>query len=237
MAKNPTLKVVRLTRRVTDYGAKFFHNALARYIVQLNYPTLSRTQVEACSQDLSFSFNSVSVFHHIKFTTEDPYTAHNPKDSIVDSIHVQPSKTLKNGELLPAHFDTALINNGTSRMAGVSGYRVVQIHIIFALGQHHLCHPFLPGAVPPKHLVYVEWFSLFTRPELDHLMCKINRSLKDGEQLVSIVPVGNIRWSVHLLPKFKPVAPMAWKLSTVLDQCKTFFVNSMTNCHIYATIF
>ncbi|KAJ7170233.1 hypothetical protein C8R43DRAFT_1120670 [Mycena crocata] len=60
MTKNPTLKAVRLTRLVTDYGAKFFRDALARYVVQLNYPMLSRAQVEARSQDLSFSFNSVS---------------------------------------------------------------------------------------------------------------------------------------------------------------------------------
>ncbi|KAJ7342729.1 hypothetical protein DFH08DRAFT_1011044 [Mycena albidolilacea] len=229
MAKNPTLKAVRLTHLVTEYGAKFFHDALARYVVQLNYPTLSRAQVETRSQDLSFSFNSVPVFHRIKFTTEDPYTARGPEDSIVDSIHVQPLKTLKNGELLPARFDTGLINDGTGGMAG--------IHVIFTLGQHHLRHLFLPGVVPPKHLAYVEWFSPFTTPELDHLMYKINHSLKDGERLVSIVPVGNIRRSVHLLPKFGPVAPAAWKSSTVLDQCKTFFVNSMTDRHIYATIF
>ncbi|KAJ7712786.1 hypothetical protein B0H14DRAFT_3902164 [Mycena olivaceomarginata] len=238
MAKNPTLKAERLMRLVTDYGAKFFRDALARYVTKLNYPTLSQAQVEARSQDLSFSFNSVPVFHRIKFTTEDPYTARGPEDSIIDSIHVQPSKTLKNGELLPARFDTALINDGTGGMTGSQArYRVVQIHVIFTLRQHHLRHLFLPGVVPPTYLAYVEWFSPFTMPEPDHLMYKVNRSLKDGERLVSIVPVGNIRRSIHLLPKFGPVAPAAWKSSTVLDQCKTFFVNSMTDCHIYATIF
>ncbi|KAJ7170234.1 hypothetical protein C8R43DRAFT_944758 [Mycena crocata] len=119
---------------------------------------------------------TLSVFHRIKFTTEDPYTARGPEDSIVDSIHVQPSKILKNGELLPARFDTALINDGT-------GYRVVQIHVIFSLGQHHLRHLFLPGIVPPKYLAYVEWFSPFTTPEPDHLMYKIKRSVMDGERL------------------------------------------------------
>ncbi|KAJ7787065.1 hypothetical protein B0H14DRAFT_3095490 [Mycena olivaceomarginata] len=207
MTENPTLKAVQLTHLVTDYGAKFFRDALARYFIQLNYHTLS------------FSFNSIPVFHRIKFTTEDPYTARGPKDTIVDSIHVQPSTTLKNGELLPARFDTVLINDGTGRMTGVSGYHVVQIHIIFTLGQHQLRHLFLPGVVPLKYLAYIEWFSLFTMPEPDHLMYKVNRSLKDGERL------------------FRPVAPATWKSSTVLDQCTTFFVNSMTDCHIYATIF
>ncbi|KAJ7731182.1 hypothetical protein B0H14DRAFT_2640088 [Mycena olivaceomarginata] len=196
MMKNPTLKAVRLTCLVTDYGTKFFRNALARYIFQLNYPGLSQARIEACLQDLSFSFNSFP-----------------PEDSIINSIYVQPSKTLKNGELLPAQFDTVLINDGTGGImvetpglaasksghggsgqevgcrpghpttTGVSGYCVVQIHVIFIVGQHHLRPLFLPGIVPPKYVTYVEWFSLFTTPEPDHLMNKINRSPKDGERL------------------------------------------------------
>lgn len=125
MTKNPTLKAVRLTRLVADYGATFFRDALARYVTHLNFPTLSPSQVEARSQDLTFSFNSIPVFHRIKFTTEDPYTARGPEDSIVDSIHVQPPKVLKNGELLPARFDTALVNNGTGQMTGVAGKSVM----------------------------------------------------------------------------------------------------------------
>ncbi|KAJ7826125.1 hypothetical protein B0H14DRAFT_3725210 [Mycena olivaceomarginata] len=251
MTKNPSLKAVRLTRLVADYGAKFFRDALARYITHLNYPTLSRSQIETRSQDLAFSFNSIPVFHRIKFTTEDPYTARGPEDSVVDSIHVQPQKTLKNGELLPARFDTALINDGTGGMSGVAGMSSAFADVPRKLTQkcrlpcrpsprrilRHLRNLFLPGIVPPKHLAYVEWFSPFTNPEPDHLMYRINRSVKDGERLVSIVPVGNIRRSVHLLPKFGPVAPPAWKSSNVLEECPFFFVNSMTDRHIYTTIF
>ncbi|KAJ7902969.1 hypothetical protein B0H13DRAFT_1460737, partial [Mycena leptocephala] len=60
-------------------------------------------------------------------------------------------------------------------------------------------------------LAYVEWFSAFSpRPEANHLMYKINRSLKNGDRIVSVIPVANIRRSVHLLPKFGPVAPPEW---------------------------
>ncbi|KAJ7720056.1 hypothetical protein B0H14DRAFT_2298290, partial [Mycena olivaceomarginata] len=55
----------------------------------------------------------------------------------------------------------------------------------------------------------------FTEPEPDHLMYKVNRSLKDGDRLSSIIPVANIRRSVHLLPKFGPVAPAEWKSTNV----------------------
>ncbi|KAJ7603583.1 hypothetical protein FB45DRAFT_1087710 [Roridomyces roridus] len=227
MTKHPSVKAVRLTRLVADYGAKFFRDALARYVVQLNDPTLSRAQVETRSQDLNFPFNALPVFHRIKFVTEDPYTARGPEDSV----------NSQKGELLPGRFDTALVNDGTGGITGVSGYRVVQIRAVFTLPERHLRHLFQPGILPPKYLAYVEWFTPFASPEPHHLLYKLKRSLKDGERLASIVPVGNLRRSIHLLPKFGPVAPAGWKSSTVLDQCTTFFVNSMTDRHVYTTVF
>ncbi|KAJ7724958.1 hypothetical protein DFH07DRAFT_871823 [Mycena maculata] len=237
MTKHLTLKSIRMPRLVTDYGATFFHDALARFVVHLNHPELSHSQVEAKSQDLAFSFNTIPVYHRIKFTTEDPYTARGPEDTVVDSIHVQPTKSLKNGEILPPRFDTALVNDGTGQITGTAGYRVAQIRVIFSLKPRHIRTLFSRGVTPPEHLAYIEWFSPFTEPEPDHLMYKVNRSLKNGDRLASIIPVANIRRSVHLLPKFGPVAPADWKSSNVLDKCTHFFVNSMTDRHIYATLF
>ncbi|KAJ7703676.1 hypothetical protein B0H17DRAFT_856093, partial [Mycena rosella] len=65
-------------------------------------------------------------------------------------------------------------------------------------------------------LAYVQWFSLFiAQPEPHHPMYKVRRPLKDGTRIVSIIPVANIRHSVHLLPKFGPVAPPHWTSSNV----------------------
>ncbi|KAJ7916577.1 hypothetical protein B0H13DRAFT_1609195, partial [Mycena leptocephala] len=49
-------------------------------------------------------------------------------------------------------------------------------------------------------LAYVERFSAFPRrPEPNHLMFKISRP---EERLASIIPIENIRRSIHLFPQF-----------------------------------
>jgi hypothetical protein len=65
----------------------------------------------------------------------------------------------------------------------------------------------------------------------------VKRQLKDNHRLTSVIPVSSIRRSVHLFPKFGPIAPKEWTSSTVLDLCSTFFVNSQTDRHIFATLF
>ncbi|KAJ7704442.1 hypothetical protein B0H17DRAFT_1126778 [Mycena rosella] len=191
MTENPTHRSVRINQLVSDYGATFF--------------------LEAQSSTIALAFNSVPVFHKIKYTTEDPYTDGGPSDSVVDAIHVQPGKMPKNGNEVAGRFDTALVNDGSGKMTGVDGYCVVQIRAIFSFKPRQIQALFSPGLSPPKHLAYVEWFSAFSaEPEPNHLMYKINRSLKHGDRIASIVPLGNICRSVHLLPKFGPVAPPEW---------------------------
>ncbi|KAJ7222751.1 hypothetical protein B0H12DRAFT_1078209 [Mycena haematopus] len=238
MTKFPTQKSVRINRLVSDYGATFFRDALTRFVVKFNNPGLSPAQVEAESASTVLPFNAVPVFHKIKYTTEDPYTAGGPTDSVIDAIHVQPGKLLKNGNDLPARFDTALINDGTGKMTGVEGYRVAQVRVVFSFKSKQIQGLFSPGLSPPSYLAYVEWFSSFSpQPESHHLMYKINRSLKNGDRIASVIPVANIRRSVHLIPKFGPVAPPEWTSSNVLDKCPSFFVNSLSDRHVYATLF
>lgn len=95
------------------------------------------------------------------------------------------------------------------------------------------------GVQAPQHLAYVEWFTAFpANPEPNHLMYKISRCVnRDGDHLASIVPVSNIWRSVHLFPKFGPIAPREWKSSTVLDECRIFYVSSFLDRHTYATLY
>ena len=112
------------------------------------------------------------------------------------------------------------------------------MRVVFSLKPQHIQSLFAPGVTPPKHLAYVEWFSSFTsQPEPDHLMYMVKRSVKDGDRMASIIPLAIIRRSVHLLPKFGPVAPPHWTSADVLDQCPAFFVNCFSDRHIYTTLY
>ncbi|KAK7017364.1 hypothetical protein R3P38DRAFT_3320667 [Favolaschia claudopus] len=151
------LKAVKINTLITDYGARMFREALARFVL------------EAESGSLTLHFNRVPVFHRLKYVTEDPYTAGGPEDSI----------TSRSGKELAGRFNTALINDGSGGITGVNGYRVGQVRVV----------------TPPPHV---------------QAYYKVKRSLKDGVRMASIVSVANIRRSIHLLPKFGPIAPQHW---------------------------
>ena len=90
----------------------------------------------------------------------------------------------------------------------------------------------------PQHLVYIEWYTPFPNsPDRNHLLYKIS-PLQDqnGGHICSVIPLANICWSVHLLPRFGPSAPQDWTSSNVLDLCNTFFVNSFTDKHLYRVL-
>ena len=84
-----------------------------------------------------FSFNAVPVFHKIKCTSYDPYVVGGPKESVVDSIHVQPVRKDKRNRDVPARFDTAVINDGTGRETGVSGDLIFLYGIFILLSHRH----------------------------------------------------------------------------------------------------
>ncbi|KAJ6572973.1 hypothetical protein B0H10DRAFT_2237312 [Mycena sp. CBHHK59/15] len=123
MAKHPTHKAVKFSTLETLYGATFIRDALSRYVIGLTDKTLSRAQIERESNSFDVPFNSIPVFQNIKFSTSDPYGNNGPVDSVIDSIHVQPQRTLQNGDSIPARFDTALVDTGKGGETGTSGYR------------------------------------------------------------------------------------------------------------------
>ena len=117
------------------------------------------------------------------------------------------------------------------------GYRVAQVKAIFSIPPRIVGQLFPQGHPPPPYLAYVEWFTPFDpRPQPNHLLYRVKRSLRHGQRLASVIPVHNIRRSVHLFPSFGSVVPREWTSTNVLDLCPSFFVNSLSDRHSYHTI-
>lgn len=116
-----------------------------------------------------------------------------------------------------------------------TGYHIGRIRVVFSLPARSLSIMFIDGAEIPQHLAYVEWYSpLPDAPGLNHLLYKVSPLKEDdGTRVCSIIPLANIRRSVHLFPKFGPFAPQEWTSSNVLDLCNTFFVNDFTDMNMY----
>ncbi|KAJ7694726.1 hypothetical protein B0H14DRAFT_3100604 [Mycena olivaceomarginata] len=198
---------------------RYFRDAFARFVVGFQNPDFSKHQ-------------SVSVYHKIKFWNEDPLGRENAGDAL-DVVHVKPGYTNKHGRRIGGRFDTVMANDGTGEHTGIKRYRVGRVRAVFSLSERVLNVVFT-GPKPAKHLAYVEWFSKFPNaPDPNHKMYKISRPV---ECTTSIIPVSNIRRSVHLFPQFGPVAPREWTSENVLDLCTKFYVSPWSDRHAYVTI-
>ncbi|KAG1804353.1 hypothetical protein EV424DRAFT_1330672 [Suillus variegatus] len=232
MTKHPSVKAATIDSLRDNYGASFFRAALARYIVLHTRPdTTTRAQVEHAAAHVYIPFASLPIFHKVRYNAVDS-TGHKDESVTIDSVHCQPARRDKQGNTVPGRFDTVLVNCGNGGEKSVEGYRVAQVRVIFTIPEKHHASLFPSHISIPKHLAYVEWFSPFTgTSERNHGMRKVSRSYENGEQLVSIIPVKDIRRSVHLIPKFGRIAPRDWTSSNVLELCRDFFVNPFTDRH------
>ncbi|KAJ6600827.1 hypothetical protein B0H10DRAFT_2319986 [Mycena sp. CBHHK59/15] len=220
MTIHPSRKSVSFDILARDYGAEFFRDAIARYVIPTNNPDFSARQIEIYSANLAMPFRALPVYHKIKYVTESS------PDTTIDSVYAKPAARNKRGKEVAGRFETVLVNDGTGKDTGVDGYRVGQVRVVSSIPEKHIKKVFKAGITIPKYLVYVEWFTAFQRqPEPNHLMYKISRAEnRDGDHMASIIPIDNIRRSVHLFPKFGRVAPREWSSSNVLEKCSTFFV-------------
>ncbi|KAH9905099.1 uncharacterized protein B0H18DRAFT_883959 [Fomitopsis serialis] len=238
MTKWPTRNAVPITELVapSGYGATHLMPALARFVVELNAPTLTKNEVERRAANLTFPFQALPVYHKIKFRNMEYYG-----NETLDSIHAQPLRVGSHGNVL-AHprFDTALVrvqrDTGQPR-ARLQDTRIGQVRAVFSLPQKYLLRLFPTLTQVPRHLVYIEWFSKFTaEPDPRYQMYKVQR-LTGNAKIASVVPLTLLERSVHLFPKWGGPVPNAWQSTNVLDECTAFYLNPTKDSHSYYNLY
>ncbi|KAH9923403.1 uncharacterized protein BXZ73DRAFT_91440 [Epithele typhae] len=217
LPKTPSARQVSVrTACAAIYGAPFFRDALARFIVSFRDPTLTHAQIEQHSVGLSIPFDTVPAYHKIKFHL--PSAQHvRIMDDLQDAVHARPERIDRRGRVVPGRFDTVLVKEDDSDgMQGIHKYRVGRLRLVFTIPK--AARDFLfPRIMPPQHLAYVEWFTAFTEPDPAHGMYKVLRCRNaNGDRLASVIPVTDIYRGCHLLPVFGAVAPRNWTSSTPL---------------------
>lgn len=220
------------------YGALNLKAALARYVTRLHHPGYTRAQTEIAIRSFYIPFQHLSVYHRIKFTSRDPYST-DISDTVVDSIHMQPSRLDRYGKVIAGRFDTAIITLQQGEV-GIRGSSVGRIRCVFSLPKAAVDRWFTSrGTYPPSvHFAYVDWFTDFPQqPDRNHGLYKVAYLTRGGERLSSIVPVDCIWQSIHLYPDFGPAVDRMWKTTDVLDRATHFFVNPFTSRFSYSTIY
>ncbi|KAI0684824.1 hypothetical protein BC835DRAFT_1461247 [Cytidiella melzeri] len=210
--------------------------ALARFITLTNEPNITRGQLEHAIWNFHLPLRKLSVWHHLKFQRMDVVTG---KPSTVDSVHAWPARMDSRQKPVPGRFDTVLVSDGSGGLTGITGYRVGRVRAIFSLPTAAQDALFKSSTDIPQHLAYIEWHTkLQTQPDPNHRMYKISPLVDErGDHISSIIPVTDICQSVHLFPKFGSTAPAAWTSATVLDNCRTFYINPFSNKFLYCTMY
>jgi hypothetical protein len=250
MAQNPSIKNVAFNILAQRYGVVNFLDALANFLVQVNNPGVSGSALHSQASHLLISFSSIPVFHKIKFTASTS-NSESKETKILDSIQAWPEQRDAHGQIIPAHFDTALIQSQHNIQGeGIkhkshhfslnltnwcTGHQIAQVHVVFHIPSS-VVYEVSPAldTLSPTHLAYVEWFSPITAaPDPKHQLYRVSRQMCNGHRSASIIPVDMILYSIHLIPQFEPVMPKEWNSFMILDQCQIFYVNPFCNIHSY----
>ncbi|KAI9434940.1 hypothetical protein H4582DRAFT_2112453 [Lactarius indigo] len=184
-----TSPLISATSTGPFYGAIDFQDALADFIALINYPSASAAALRSQAAD-----------------TLLPFWENSEDFEIVDSVVIQPEQKDAHGRTVPERFDTMLVCGRQDIMHGNNGHRIGQVQVVFQIPSKVIHDVFLNNA--PTHLAYIEWFSpLSPRPDVNHLMYKVSRSVQGGCRHATVILVDRIMGSVHLIPQFGRATP------------------------------
>ena len=104
MTQNPTLRRVSFSDIVYNYGAIDFQDALGDFLAHLRETNIAARTLHSRGRNILIPFHHVPVFHKIKFRNGD--------GTIVDAVHIRLEQVDAHGWIIPARFDTVLVQAG-----------------------------------------------------------------------------------------------------------------------------
>ena len=107
MAQTPSRKAVPFPDIFWKYSAPLFQDALADFIAGVNNPGLGVRALRVHAANTLLPFRTVRVYHNIKFTARSDAQ----ELEIVDAVHVRLEQKDSRGQIIPARFDTVLIQD------------------------------------------------------------------------------------------------------------------------------
>lgn len=268
LTKNPSAKAVTIQSLSTSYHAPAFTSSLQSFLQRFmpHQSSPSYTSFTTIINNLDTLRVTFPVWHRIRIVNHSIQDVEGVTDR-TDAVQAVPErKNRKTKDMLPERFDTVLIDEkGNADVAGISGecfgalpislghvdltslislgLRVAQVRVIFKLSDDVLARLFGTTTLPFGHLLYVEWFSRpAARPEKNHNMYKVKRSVDVNQREYAIIELTSLRRSYHLFPRFgkEKVADSdaaSWTSASVLDKCDTFYINNFVDMHAFQTIF
>ena len=107
--------------------------------------------------------------------------------------------------------------------------QIAQVRVLFKL----------PSTILPDHphlLAYCEWFDFTkTTPYADCGLYRVRRALDaTNQRMATVIRVDQIIRSCHLVP-YNP-GQTAWRSATVLEKCKSFYLNKYLDGHTFVSI-
>jgi hypothetical protein len=129
MPKHPSMRSVPLNTIVTEYGATFIWEAIARFIASSNHPDWTQRQVEDAVLDTFLPFRALPIYHKMKFVNGDFI--------VVDAVHAQPARRSRRRPV-SGRFDTALVNVQEGEDIGIQGNLPVCSLLIHCINTHNV---------------------------------------------------------------------------------------------------
>lgn len=120
LAANPARSHVQWPDIESVYGATYIKDAIARWVARMNNPNGTDAQIETAALDVHLPVDGLPVYHRASFWLGHSQQ-HPLSSNEYDTIIVRPERkdTLK--RIVPARFDTALVNGGDASLISIQG--------------------------------------------------------------------------------------------------------------------